>query len=190
MIRKTKFFFLNLFLLFSLGCQSTPAIKKYDTYEMSVSTPNCSNSTCRLSYSDKAESEYVFIDPPEIITLRESDSPTYLVCYEKGSTLPESLEISPGISNVVHPLSCSDVRDKGNENEEDTLEKEPEEKEPEEKEVEEKLIETQINSSETKSSDEIDSITQNLLDQLEDLFQKGLISKQMYEKEKKTILNK
>ena len=177
--------FLFTFILY--GC-SANLKNTVSLSTLTVETPNCGNATCRI----KTEFSVYYIDTPGTISLKASDKGFDVVCYVEAGT-PENLVVNSKVDFVSHPLSCPETK------EEIVLKEKYLEKVEIEKEstckqdtcvncdpeicVEDQALKAQAGP--LKSEEDL-----ALLEQLKDLFEQGLISKIVYEKEKALINNK
>jgi len=172
MVNKRLSLYLFLFTLIFHGC-STNLKSTVSLSALTVETPNCGNSTCRI----KTEYSVYYTKPPETISLKVSENGFDVVCYAEGGA-PENLAVDAKVDFVSHPLSCPEL------NEEKVLNEKYLVKKVElEKKANEEVLKTQtepLNNEEDLA----------LLKQLEELFEQGLISEIVYKKEKALIENK
>ena len=172
--------FLFTFLL--SNCSAKPQ-NSVNLTSLTVETPNCSQAKCRV----KDNSGVYYVDTPGTIPVRTSNEGFDIVCFAEGEP-PENLIVSSFVNFVSHPFSCPDTEEEKKQKAE-YLETINNEKRENEENVPCLDCKTEINKEALKEQtlSEEDLI---LLQQLEELFEQGLISEVVYEKEKQLINNK
>jgi len=159
-----------------IGCSSSPSSYSKEvpiTYkEIRVETPNCPSSECKFRYENSDRNDYV--NPPGKVLFPQSNSTLFAICYERSGGVQERVVVPPNTTTLKHPLDCMQP----SKEEEVVLE-----------DLEEKKELEPIEETDTLDDQSISEYDQDLLDQLLELFEQGLISVTTYEKEKDIILN-
>ena len=233
MYLKKEYFLIALALLVINSCSTTNQ-KEITPISVTIETPNCPTSKCRIRYSTSSKIYDVTPSVPVIVTPVNAD--LYVACYEDESEGKFESIVVPGMGyrRIIHPLDCSYETSKvkvsdSTQNEygrsQTTTEREirltsqPEAQAGEEiesqagEEIESQageeiesldqsgsdkddnniqIVEDNLVGGTKENQEELDKkekLAKELMDQIDSLYKQGLITKEIYEKEKLIILN-
>tara|TARA_B100001175_G_C19461352_1_gene616694 strand:+ start:520 stop:1164 length:645 start_codon:yes stop_codon:yes gene_type:complete len=208
---KKEYFLIFVALLISISC-STTSQKQISSIAVSVETPNCPTSKCRLRYS--TSSQIYDATPPLPIVLSQQDADLYVACYDDRSEgkIQSIIVKGRGYRKIIHPLDCSfeagNLETTESKQTEDykteillkneteaqadesikTLDKSGSDKDDDKFETGEENLAI-VSKEAQEELENKEKLAKELMEQIDSLYKQGLITKEIYEKEKAIILN-
>tara|TARA_B100000401_G_scaffold357891_1_gene255401 strand:- start:394 stop:1083 length:690 start_codon:yes stop_codon:yes gene_type:complete len=105
MYLKKEFFLIFVTLLIINSC-STTNTKTIPPIAVTVETPNCPTSKCRLRYS--TSSKIYDVTPPLPVIVEPLNADLYVACYDDRSQGNiKSIVVGTSYRKIIHPLDCS-----------------------------------------------------------------------------------